>query len=538
MKETIGLMLEVTSHCNMHCTFCPSDDLVRPKGHVSDEQAIQFILAAHEMAPGKSIMFNVLGEPFLNKKLFDYIALCEEHNVPASMFTNITLLNEERLKKLYQYRNVYLDMSLHTPTDKSFAERGYLKIKSFREYLDMVCNAIEAKYRYKSNVRINIYLASELTQNLMQSDAGDRLWTLFDNPDEYAAGWNLCAEMFTELGAKIQRDYPETFAAEMEIVKHAYQQQIQAGEIVFRAEDLPPWRLEKDTSGWICVPGVIVRRKGFGMWGYHEQFVKRHAQPNRFTFHEERTEAFKCPGAYAFGILSNGTYTLCCQDVEGQMDIGNIATMDPQTAFASPRREEIIENCATSSVCRRCAGNTMILDTEPIRYDSQTVDKFGFGWHPFESYLFGVGARWTMGSAKSYFYTRIEVERLSLDFRSAFPSATKFKILLSSYNRITKEFSLDVSEEFVGRKDQLVRVDLPAKLKKGAFYRLTILSPTYSPQEAYGSLDTRRLGIAVAAITCEGRPFEELAKNDVTLTLAHSNVAATNSSAYTFPILS
>ena len=40
-KLTRLLILEVTSHCNMHCTFCPSDDLVRKKGHVSDEQAIQ-----------------------------------------------------------------------------------------------------------------------------------------------------------------------------------------------------------------------------------------------------------------------------------------------------------------------------------------------------------------------------------------------------------------------------------------------------------------------------------------------------------------
>src|ERR1700722_13239936 len=230
MKDTIGLMLEVTSHCNMHCTFCPSDDLVRPKGHVSDEQAIQFILAAHEMAPGKSIMFNVLGEPFLNKKLFDYIALCDKQNIPASIFTNITLLDEERLKKLYQNRNVHLDMSLHTPTDKSFAERGYQKIKSFREYLDMVCNAVEARYRYHSNVRINIYLASELTQNLLQNDAGDRLWTLFDDPEEYSAGWSLSAEMFTELGAKIQREYPEAYAEEMAIVQKVYESQIQAGE--------------------------------------------------------------------------------------------------------------------------------------------------------------------------------------------------------------------------------------------------------------------------------------------------------------------
>src|SRR5690242_4575655 len=104
--------------------------------------------------------------------------------------------------------------------------------------------------------------------------------------------------------------------------------------------------------------------------------------------------------------------------------------MDPRTAFDSPRREEIIANCATSRVCRRCAGNTMILDTQPIRGDWQAVDKFGFGWHPFESYLFGIGGRWTSGSAQSYFYTRIESVVLSMEFRSPFPSATKFQMLL------------------------------------------------------------------------------------------------------------
>jgi len=256
------------------------------------------------------------------------------------------------------------------------------------------------------------------------------------------------------------------------------------------------------------------------------------------VFHEERKEPFTCVGALTFGILSDGTYTLCCQDVEGQMDIGNIADMDPHTAFASARREEIIANCATSRVCRRCAGNTMILDTKPIRGDSQTVDKFGFGWHAFESYLFGVGARWTTGSAKSYFYTRIESDVLAMDLRSPFPSDTKFQILLSAYDPATKQFSLEVSEDFYGRKDALMRVDIPAKLRNNTFYRLTILSPTYSPKEVYGSPDTRRLGLAVATIMLDGSPFESLADDRAAFSLAGTSSAASNVPSYVFPILS
>jgi organic radical activating enzyme len=539
MTQTRLLMLEVTSHCNMHCTFCPSDDLVRKKGHVSDEQAIQLIRAAHDLAPGIPIMFNVLGEPFLNKKLFDYIALCEECGVEAALITNITLLTEERLRKLFQYSNVHLNLSLHTPTDKSFAERGYKKIASFREYLEMVCNTVEAKFRARSKTGIEIYLSSELIENLMQNDGGSRLWTMYDDPAEYKAGWDVCAERFTQLGAKIARDYPEAFAEGMEFARREHAGLVQAGELVFRAEDLPEWRLENQVSGWMCAPGVIIRRKGFGMWAYHEKFVQRHAQPSRFVFHEERIEPFKCVGALAFGILSDGTYTLCCQDVEGEMDIGNIASMDLRTAFDSPRREEIIENCATSRVCRRCAGNTMILDTQPIRDDWQAVDKFGFGWHALESYLFGVGGRWTSGSAKSYFYTRIESVALSMEFRSPFSSGTKFHMLLSAYDPAAKQFSLDHSEEFYGRKDQLVRVDMPVKLRRNTFYRLTILSPTFSPKELYGAPDTRRLGLAVAAIRIGGRPYENLAAVDeAAFALAGAPPLASNPSAYTFPILS
>ena len=535
-KPTRLLILEVTSHCNMHCTFCPSDDLVRKKGHVSDAQALELIRAAHELAPGIPIMFNVVGEPFLNPKLFDYIALCEKENVPVALITNITLLTEERLRKLFQYSNISLNMSLHTPTDKSFAERGYKKIASFREYMEMVCNAIKEKFRQRSQASIEIYLASELIENLMQNDAGSRLWTTFDDPREYEAGWKVCAERFTELGVHLGREYPTEFAQGMEQIRRDLAGQIASREIVFRAEDLPEWRLEDEKSGWMCAPGVVVRRKGFGMWAYHEKFVQRHAQPGRFVFHEERTVPFKCIGSQTFGILADGTYTLCCQDVEGEMDIGNIATLDVHTEFHSPRRAEIIDNCATSRICRRCAGNTMILDTFPLPQDIQQIDKFGFGWHGLEQHLFGVGGRWTSGSAKAYFFTRLKVKTLALRFRSPFHSATKFRLLLSAQNPLTRKFTLEQSEEFFGEKDRMVELEFPANLRANSFYRLTLLSPTFSPKELYGSRDTRRLGLAVASMQLRGRPYARQSEAIASVNLSGPNVAATPAS-YQFPIL-
>ena len=109
---------------------------------------------------------------------------------------------------------------------------------------------------------------------------------------------------------------------------------------------------------------------------------------------------------------------------------------------------------------------------------------------------------------------------------------------MSAYNPATKEFSLDQCEEFYGRKDQMVSVDIPVRLRRNTFYRLSILSPTFSPKDLYGSPDTRRLGLAVAALRLDGRPYENLADNEAALGLAGSIAANSSQPAYTFPILS
>jgi len=179
----------------------------------------------------------------------------------------------------------------------------------------------------------------------------------------------------------------------------------------------------------------------------------------------------------------------------------------------------------------------MILDTQPIRDDWQPVDKFGFGWHAFEPYLFGVGARWTSGSAKAYFYTRIETSVLTLEFRSPFSSGTKFLVLLGAYDPAAKQFSLDYSEEFYGRRDQRGCVEIAVKLRRNTFYRLTILSATFSPKESHNAPDTRRLGLAVSAICLGGRPYEDDAKTNAPITLVGAAPSASSPSSYGFPIL-
>jgi hypothetical protein len=54
----------------------------------------------------------------------------------------------------------------------------------------------------------------------------------------------------------------------------------------------------------------------------------------------------------------------------------------------------------------------------------------------------------------------------------------------------------------------------------------------------YGAPDERRLGLAVAELRLEGRPYENLVAADVQFALPGMSSSNANPTAYTFPILS
>jgi len=83
----------------------------------------------------------------------------------------------------------------------------------------------------------------------------------------------------------------------------------------------------------------------------------------------------------------------------------------------------------------------------------------------------------------------------------------------------------------------MTSVDFPVKLRRATFHRITLLSPTFVPHEPYGTPDTRRLGLAVASNSIEGRPYEDV-DMQYAQALAGAVGAAQASQSYSFPILS
>ena len=154
------VFIELTSHCNMHCAFCPSDLLRRGKRHQDDARIRGFLDQLHALGLRPPVLLNVLGEPLLNKRIDEYLDLLEREGHPVTLITNLTLLVDPAVRRrLLKHANLTLALSVQTATPESFALRGCPNIP-FKRFFGLVDIVAEEKFRLGSGTRVEIHIAS------------------------------------------------------------------------------------------------------------------------------------------------------------------------------------------------------------------------------------------------------------------------------------------------------------------------------------------------------------------------------------------
>lgn len=84
------IYIETTNICNLSCNFCPKTS--RKLGFMNKEDFKKVI----DKVKGYTnhIYLHLMGEPFLNKNLRDFLLIAEEANLKVNITTNGTLINE------------------------------------------------------------------------------------------------------------------------------------------------------------------------------------------------------------------------------------------------------------------------------------------------------------------------------------------------------------------------------------------------------------------------------------------------------------
>ena len=346
-SDVQNIFIELTSKCNMSCTFCPYPVLKRKKQDMPHE----YVLKILDEIKGKNrdVTFHVLGEPLLNRRFFEYARLCDAKGINYWVVTNGLALSPDVSDELFSLKNLKnLEISFHTMTEKDFALR--CRHISFEHYLQKIYDTVFSRKRYESDVKINIDVMYDL--HLFNG----KIWNNFSMEK-----WASFSSLMLEWSKALNEQYPEAhtrwprfFGGKKKIFHredhYVYRQFSDIPATLFEA--FPPhitW------IRWEVFPGVFVTLKKFFFFTKNDTYL-RHALDT--DIHAAVTPAthFSCSWPCHLAILSNGAITFCCLDYEGELACGNIQDMTLEEAAQSRIRHLVMSRPDSFALCRQCKG--------------------------------------------------------------------------------------------------------------------------------------------------------------------------------------
>lgn len=110
MKQLKKCYVEITSVCNLSCTFCPPTE--RQKTFISLEDFRQRLEQIRDYTD--SIYLHVKGEPLLHPKLDQLLDISHEYGIKVNITTNGTLIAKNRAKLLGKPALRQINFSLHS----------------------------------------------------------------------------------------------------------------------------------------------------------------------------------------------------------------------------------------------------------------------------------------------------------------------------------------------------------------------------------------------------------------------------------------
>lgn len=116
--------VEVTTHCNFACEFCPNPQLERAAGSMAPALLEEILAEIAASGVTREVHFHQQGEPLLNPNLVAGVERATALGLRSCITSNGALLDERRVAALLDAGLSKLVVSLQTPDPASFAIRG------------------------------------------------------------------------------------------------------------------------------------------------------------------------------------------------------------------------------------------------------------------------------------------------------------------------------------------------------------------------------------------------------------------------------
>ena len=124
MYLPVTMDIEPTTGCNFRCTMC---QVSSPDFHSKNMELETFQKVIRENKQLIKIKLQGMGEPLVNKHLFDMIRFAKEYGIGTEIISNGSLLNEKNINFLLDNKLSKLTVSIDGATKKTFEN---IRIKS------------------------------------------------------------------------------------------------------------------------------------------------------------------------------------------------------------------------------------------------------------------------------------------------------------------------------------------------------------------------------------------------------------------------
>jgi radical SAM protein with 4Fe4S-binding SPASM domain len=167
----VEYIVETTAKCNIYCPMCPRETHPQPKADM--EPQVFERLVADAQTSAEHMMLIGLGEPLLDRNIFDRIAYCERHGISTLLSTNGTLLDETAAKKLLDSPLEHITLSFDGATKETF-ER-FRKGARFEKVRDNFVRFARMKHERKSRLQIVVQMV-RMPGNAHEVEAFRNYW--------------------------------------------------------------------------------------------------------------------------------------------------------------------------------------------------------------------------------------------------------------------------------------------------------------------------------------------------------------------------
>ncbi|WP_315073948.1 radical SAM protein [uncultured Clostridium sp.] len=164
MSKFKKIYIEITNVCNLSCNFCPKTSR---KLKFMSEDNFEYIIKS--IRPYTDyVYFHLMGEPFLNKKLEQFLDISKENEVKVNITTNGTLIKDVKdiLLNASALRQVNISLHSFEANEDNMNFNKYIEnildfVKEATEKTDVICSLrlwnLDTKYVASNNMNIDIF---------------------------------------------------------------------------------------------------------------------------------------------------------------------------------------------------------------------------------------------------------------------------------------------------------------------------------------------------------------------------------------------